>query len=152
MAILIDTNVLLRAIQPEHPMHGAAVRALQVLIEDDAPVITLQNVAEFWNTITRPAANNGLGLSVEEAKDEVSRLEHYFPVLCEDSDSYNEWKALVGGCRVVGVQVHDARLVAVMKVRGIPKLLTFNVDDFARYAGIEAVHPEKVSPKAAGVS
>ena len=42
----------------------------------------------------------------------------------------------------MGVQVHDARLVAAMLVHGIPNLLTLNVTDFARYADvITAVHP-----------
>ena len=31
MPVLIDTNVLLRSVQPSHPMHVSAVRALEVL-------------------------------------------------------------------------------------------------------------------------
>jgi predicted nucleic acid-binding protein len=47
--VLVDTNVLLRAAQPSHPMHASAVRALAVLMEREEPVaITIQNVAEFW--------------------------------------------------------------------------------------------------------
>ena len=30
---LIDTNILLRSVQPSHPMHAVAVRALEVLDE-----------------------------------------------------------------------------------------------------------------------
>jgi predicted nucleic acid-binding protein len=40
------------------------------------------------------------------------------------------------------VKVHDARLVATMKTHGVTDLLTFNVEDFARYTGVEARHPE----------
>ena len=43
-----------------------------------------------------------------------------------------------------GIQVHDARLVAVMLVHGIENILTLNVTDFQRYPGISAVHPQKV--------
>ncbi len=39
------------------------------------------------------------------------------------------------------IQVHDARLVAVMNVFGLTHLLTFNVTDFKRYPAIEATHP-----------
>ena len=53
---------------------------------------------------------------------------------------YNEWKRLVVALDVRGVKVHDAKLVAAMTVHRVPKILTFNTDDFARYA-IEAVHP-----------
>jgi predicted nucleic acid-binding protein len=45
---------------------------------------------------------------------------------------------------VSGVQGHDARLVATMHVYGVPHLLTFNGDDFRRYAGITAVHPQDI--------
>ena len=40
---------------------------------------------------------------------------------------------------VSGVQVHEARLVATMRVIGISNLLTLNVQDFRRYPDIEAV-------------
>ncbi|WP_210391321.1 hypothetical protein [Synechococcus sp. PCC 7502] len=43
----------------------------------------------------------------------------------------------------MGIQVHDAHLVAVMKVYGITHILTLNTVDFNRYAGegIVAVNP-----------
>jgi len=39
----------------------------------------------------------------------------------------------------MGVQVHDAKLVASMTVYSVTHLLTFNVDDFKRYSGITAI-------------
>jgi predicted nucleic acid-binding protein len=45
--------------------------------------------------------------------------------------------------KVIGVQVHDARLVAAMRVNGIQRLLTFNGDDFLRYKEIiQVIHPQ----------
>ena len=74
MAILIDTNVLLRSTQPEHPMSAIAIRALAILMEREEPlVVAIQIVAEFWNTATRPEANNGLGFSIEEARNELAK-------------------------------------------------------------------------------
>ena len=46
---------------------------------------------------------------------------------------------------VSGVQVHDARLAATMRVHGVQRILTFNVQDFRRYTGIEAVLPQSVT-------
>jgi predicted nucleic acid-binding protein len=46
---------------------------------------------------------------------------------------------------VIGVQVHDARLVSVMKAYDIRQIVTFNTGDFTRYAGIEPIHPDKVN-------
>jgi len=143
MPILIDTNILLRSVQPSHPMHQAAVRALEVLIkEEETLFFAIQNVAEVWNAATRPAANNGLGFTIEEAQEEVSKLEEFFQILSENAASYALWKTLVIDNRVSGVQVHDARLVAVMRTHNIEQIMTFNVSDFTRFSEIEAIHPD----------
>ncbi|HEV2201332.1 MAG TPA: type II toxin-antitoxin system VapC family toxin [Bryobacteraceae bacterium] len=145
MAILVDTNVLLRAVQPGHPMNGPAVQALAVLMEREEPlVVSVQNIAEFWNAATRPESNNGLGFSIEQAQEELLKLEGFFEVLPENAVSYSAWKELLVENRVSGVQVHDARLVALMKAYAIRQIVTFNTSDFARYAGIEAIHPDKI--------
>ena len=46
--------------------------------------------------------------------------------------------------RATGVQVHDARLVAVMKTADIRQIVTFIIGDFKRYEGIEAIHPDAI--------
>lgn len=46
---------------------------------------------------------------------------------------------------VVGVKVHDARLVAAMHVHGLTHLLTLDDQDFARYPGVTVVHPHDVA-------
>jgi predicted nucleic acid-binding protein len=145
MPILVDTNVLLRSVQPSHPMHASAVRALEVLMKrQEVLVVALQNIAEFWNAATRPAVNNGLGFTFEEVRDELTKIEGFFQILCESPASYQAWKALLTANRVMGVYVHDTRLVAVMQTYGIAQILTFNVADFVRFSGIEAIHPGKI--------
>src|ERR1039458_9941284 len=114
MPTFIDTNILLRSVQPAHPMHAAAVRALELLMKREEPLfIAVQNVAEFWNAATRPAAVNGLGFTIEEAQVELVGIEAFFQILSENADSYAIWKLLLVERRVSGVQVHDARLAAL---------------------------------------
>jgi predicted nucleic acid-binding protein len=145
MPTLIDTNILLRAIQPAHPMHAVAVAAPQRLMaQEERLVITVQNVAEFWNAATRPEKYNGLGLTTSEARTELARLEGYFQILTENQETYMVWKTLLFQRGISGVQVHDARLVAVMKVHGIGRILTFNTADFSRFPEIEALHPNNL--------
>jgi predicted nucleic acid-binding protein len=146
MPTFVDTNILLRSVQPAHPMHVAAVRALELLMKREEPLfIAVQNVAEFWNAATRPAAVNGLGFTIEEAQVELVRIEAFFQILSENADSYTIWKSLLVERRVSGVQVHDARLAAVMKAHGIARIVTFNVSDFDRFPDIEAVHPDQIN-------
>ncbi len=40
-----------------------------------------------------------------------------------------------------GKQVHDANIVATMHAHGVRRLLTFNTNDFRRFAGIIDLEP-----------
>jgi hypothetical protein len=70
----------------------------------------------------------------------VRRCESVFQLLPETPDIFPEWKRLVVAHQVSGVKVHDARLVAAMNVHAVPRIITFDVDDFKRYS-IEVIHP-----------
>ena len=71
---------------------------------------------------------------------EVSKIERALILLPDSPAVYEEWKRLVVRHNVLGSKVHDAKLVAVMNVHRVPRILTFNTADFARYP-IEALHP-----------
>jgi predicted nucleic acid-binding protein len=146
MSVLVDTNILLRSVEPSHPQHAVAVGAVSQLLAESTPVcFTLQNVAEFWNVATRPIANNGLGLSIPSTLGEVEKIEALLTLLPDTPAVYAEWKRIIVEHGVSGVKVHDARLIATMKTHGISRLLTFDVDDFTRYTGIEVLHPKTVA-------
>ncbi len=141
MSVLVDTNVLLRRTQPDHPSHAVAVDSVARLLATGEPVcFTHQNIAEFWNVATRPSASNGLGFSVAFTLGEVDKIERVLTLLPDSPSAYREWKRLVQQHSVVGSKVHDARLVAAMNVHGVRRVLTFNTEDFARYE-VEALHP-----------
>ena len=145
MSFLIDTNVLLRSADPDHPMHSDAVNATNILLQQNEEVcIFPQNLIEFWNVYTRPADRNGLGRTSAEAEVEVNRLKGLFWLLPDTPTIYSEWERLVVTYDVKGVNVHDARLVAGMRVHGLTHILTFNTRDFARYSEITAVHPTAI--------
>jgi predicted nucleic acid-binding protein len=142
---LLDTNILLRFVDSSHKFYPTIRRAIKVLQEDgDKFYITSQNCIEFWNVATRPVDKNGFGLTISEAEQLLEKIEQLFPLLPDSSEIYQEWRRLVIIFGVAGVQVHDARLVASMKVHGIFHILTLNVDDFKRYIpeGIVAVDPK----------
>jgi predicted nucleic acid-binding protein len=43
-----------------------------------------------------------------------------------------------------GLSTYQTSLAAAMIAHDVPRILTLNTADFARYSGIEAVHPAKV--------
>ncbi|MGA3074534.1 MAG: hypothetical protein ABSG56_12655 [Bryobacteraceae bacterium] len=100
METLVDTNVLLRLPQPEHPQYTIASTALAGVRRQESDLcIARQNLVEFWAVATRPVADNGLGLSPLMTAGEVRVL-------------------------------RDAHLVAVMNVHGVRRIPTFNGADF----------------------
>lgn len=148
MLCLVDTNVLLRFADRSHPLHPSIRTAVRRLRQDRHTLqITSQNCIEFWNVATRPIERNGFGLTPSDAEGLLKLIERLFPVLPDSSEVYQEWRRLVIMFSVSGVQVHDARLVASMKVHAISHILTLNLEDFKRYTpeGIVAVAPETVS-------
>jgi len=145
VSFLVDTNIILRMAQPGHPMCADALNALNVLQHrEEQFYLTSQNLIEFWRTCTRPIDSNGLGLTVIQTDAELLRLENLFSILPDTAEIYTEWRRLVVAYSVMGVNVHDARLVAVMLVNGLTHILTFNTRDFTRYSEITAIHPTAI--------
>jgi predicted nucleic acid-binding protein len=105
-----------------------------------------QNIAEFWNVATRPADRNGLGLSAEEALQEVSSIEKSLALLPDVPAIYSAWKQIVAAHKVQGVKVYDARLAAIMRVYAVESVLTFNSVDFERFTNVRAIHPSSLVP------
>lgn len=145
MAILLDTNVLLRLVQKRHSHSALATHATNALdARNETMLIAHQSIVEFWAVATRPLTANGLGLTIENAEFEIDGLKKLFRVLPE-LPLHEEWQRIVVKYRISGKSVHDARLVAAMMVHGIGEILTFNVQDFARYSEISVLDPANVS-------
>ncbi len=106
--------------------------------------LATQNVAEFWNVCTRPVDVNGLGLSIEGADRFTTQLERFFGMLPDSIPAFRLWRKLIVDHAIMGIKVHDARLVAVMGTSDIQRIVTFNVSDFSRFSGIEVIHPKDV--------
>ena len=147
MAILLDTNILLRWANEKDPEYQITIEALDKLdLQHNTPYTTPQNYVEFWSVATRPVSVNGLGLPVAETLVLMKRLRALFPMLPDIAAIFDEWLNLVTVAAVSGRRVHDARLVAVMLAHGVDSILTFDTDDFARHLpfGITPVHPASV--------
>lgn len=146
MLLLADTNILIRVKISTHPDHAEVALAVRVLRRAGHKfVMATQGASEFWNVCTRPStARGGLGLTPAQADTHLGHIERQFPLLLESSHSYARWRGLLITHSVRGVQVHDARIAALMQANGITHILTYNGRDFARYPGITALSPADV--------
>lgn len=139
---LVDTNILLRMTRRSDPQHQIVDAALAQLAGQGTILhYTHQNIAELWNAMTRPLARNGFGLTVADAEREVQAIEAGMIFLPDNEAVYREWRRIVVQHSVLGVQVHDARLAAAMRVHRVSHILTLNVSDFTRFSGLTALHP-----------
>jgi hypothetical protein len=81
MAVLVDTSVLLRLRDPADPACRAALDPEQVVRH--GVCLCAQVLIEYWVVATRPAVNNGFGLSPDEAAEDVRSLRALLPCLPE---------------------------------------------------------------------
>jgi predicted nucleic acid-binding protein len=146
MLLLLDTNVLLRLVVTKHPDHAEVASAVRVLRRvGHTFAMAMQGASEFWNVCTRPvAARGGLGLSLAQTDTYLGQLERQIAVRTDSTPSFAIWRQLIVRHGVRGVQVHDARIAALMLANGISHILTYNGKDFTRFPGISALSPADV--------
>ncbi len=144
---LLDTNVLLRLSERASPMHATAKQAVaNIYHAGGVPLITAQNLIEFWTVATRPPAANGLGLTAAQTVVELVRHKAAFRLLPDTPDILPRWESLAARYNVRGAQAHDARLAAVALAYQVPNFLTFNGKHFTRFApaGLVVIDPAQI--------
>jgi len=145
MHFLLDTGILLRFVDNKDVQHSMIRLAVRELVRrSDDLVITTQNIAEFCNVATRPIAHNGLGLATASAVELLNReIEPICAVIIERDTISAEFTRLLTQYNVIGKQVHDARLVAMMLIWQVDHILTLNERNFQRFTpeGITVVSP-----------
>lgn len=142
MKILIDANILLRIANPADLSHVESLTSLHSLIAVGHEVVLVPQVLyEYWVVATRPTANNGLGMTADEAAVDLAKFCSRFVVLHDIDSIFEAWRDLVTRYAIVGKKAHDARLIAAMMRHGVTHLLTFNGQDFARFREIAVLAP-----------
>ena len=144
--VLLDTNVLLRWINRDTSEHELATLSTRSLGQQGFILCyTSQNLGEFWNVLTRPVTKNGFGENTVADSVKANEIERNCRLLCDTPSVHYRWRTLLTRYRISGVQVHDARLVAIMQVHGVRHILTFNTKDFTRFEAIESMHPSQLA-------
>ena len=124
MKVLLDTNIIVRAAQPNLPAWPQIDQALSTLLATGATLCVVpQNIYEFWVVATRPAAQNGFGLTAQDTKTLVRDSIERLTLLRDERGIFDFWMSLVDTYSVIGKNAHDARLVAAMKRHSITNLL-----------------------------
>jgi len=146
MQYLVDTGVLLRLFDQSDSEHLPILKLFTSLRREGQNLATCpQNIAEFWNVSTRPSsARGGYGQPAHSTERRVRYIERLGTILPETPEVYHAWRKIAAEHGLIGVAVHDARLVAMMKVSGIKTIITLNAKDFTRYQEIETATPQSL--------
>jgi predicted nucleic acid-binding protein len=140
--VLLDTNILVYLVSPASPRHALCQRAVETLIQRGVrPAFSAQVVYEFWSVATRPAAANGLGWPVADARRAIDGFRREFDVLHDPPEVLDLWLELVVAHELKGKRIHDAHLLATMKATGVTRLLTCNAADFPAESGLSILTP-----------
>jgi len=135
--VLVDTNVLIAALDRDRPSHLAA----RFLVESDPRAISVtgQNLREFLAALTRPRADNGYGQAGAAAVAYWSEVTGTLDVIEETPGSRRLLGSLVADDKARGKQVHDAGLVAVAVEHGATTIVTANPRHFERFADLISI-------------
>jgi predicted nucleic acid-binding protein len=139
--VLIDTNVLIYHQIVQSPFHAAARNQLRDLSTAGHTLwVSRQILREYLVAMSRPGTvTPPLPMSVLIA--DVQAFQARF-LIAEDGPAVAvHLLSLLTSIPCGGKQVHDANIVATMLAHGIPRLLTHNVADFSRFAGVITVVP-----------
>jgi len=92
---LVDSNVLLRWVKPNHRDYPVIVSAADAILRHDGVLCyTSQNVGEFWNACTRPVDRNGYGLSPQETDRLAKTFEEKLRLLPDSLSVHEEWRSI----------------------------------------------------------
>lgn len=128
---VVDTNVLVYALDADAPQHAAA-RALLEAGRDPANTlyVTPQILGEFYATVTNPR-RVPKPRSAAEASAAIADLLTYVHVLPLPANTVGLWLDLLRRHPVTGGDVFDLQIAATMQANGMQRIYTFNTADFA---------------------
>lgn len=129
--LLVDTSVLLEASNRARAHHAAA----RALLEKHAGLVfPAQVLREYLVVATRAPEQNGLGLKLAQALENVEGFRERIRLLPEERPLLPAFLALLKETPVSGKRLHDAHIAAAAICHRVGRIVTLNTRDFAPFA------------------
>jgi uncharacterized protein len=138
---IVDTNVLIYALDTAAPQHAAA-RALLDAARTDATTlfVTSQILCEFYSVLTNPR-RIARPRDAAEALSALSEMLAFLHVLPIPASTIDRLLDLLRRHPVTGGDVFDLQIVATMQANGVERIYTFNTADFEAFPELSIVTP-----------
>ena len=140
--IALDTNLLVYAHRADSPWHDAAGESVRALAESRAAwAIPWPCLHEFLAIVTHPRIYDP-PTPLAKALDQVDAwlASPSLVLLAEGHDHWRTLRDLVRTGRIVGPQIHDARVAALCRAHGVRELWSAD-RDFSRFRGLVVRNP-----------
>ena len=140
--IAVDTNILVYAHREDSPWHNSAYASIVDLAEGRAQwAIPWTCVHEFFAIVTHPKIYSP-PTPLPAAIDQIQAwLESPSLILLQETKGYwLHFRNTIETGRIVGGQIHDARIAALCHLHEVKELWTAD-RDFSRFTGINVRNP-----------
>ncbi len=133
-AILIDTNILIYAIDADSRFHNSS---LKLLFDPTLKLFTTsKNLSEFLVVLTR---NKEIELSTTECFELLNSLLTDINILYPNPTTFRIFQNLISKYNPRGLWIHDVEIASIGLAHGISTIATNNIADFNRIAEIEVI-------------
>jgi predicted nucleic acid-binding protein len=140
--LFVDTIILVYATNEDSPWQSVAEQTLEEWRREGKQLcVSVQVLREYLAVTTRPAPGQTIPPDSVAIAENLTEFRKNFLVLEDTRPVSEELEVLARQFSVQGRQVHDANIVATLRVHGLRDLLTHNTADFKRYSSLVTVHP-----------
>jgi uncharacterized protein len=138
---IVDTNVLVYALDADAPQHTAS-RVLLETARNRTTIlyVTPQIISEFYSVVTN-SRRVSKPCSPGDALNAISGMLGFLDVLPIPAYTVEGLLNLLHRHPVTGGDVFDLQIVATMQANDIRRIYTFNTDDFAAFSELSVVTP-----------
>lgn len=144
--ILVDTNVLLEATDQDRELHRQAVELFQMAPDKGVDLfLATQTLREYLVVATRPTENNGLGMPMADALENLRRFRQRASLVAETLDAAERFLNLAKRSRISGKRLHDLQILATAMTVGMHAIVTANHQDFPDTGELEIIPLAKVT-------
>jgi uncharacterized protein len=138
---IIDTNVLVYAMDADHPHHTASRALLDAARTRSTTLyVTSQILCEFYSIVTNPR-RVPKPRSCADATAAISSMLAFLHVLPSPARVVTVLMELLQRHPVTGAQIFDLQIVATMKANNVLRIYTFNAGDFEVFPELIVVIP-----------
>lgn len=135
--ILVDSNILVYAINNSSPKHGAAQSFLQESVGNIA--IAHQNIFESLRVLTHHKFQNPMASA--EAIAAINAISDHCHIITPGYEAHEIALALIKKHGLTGNKIFDAYLAATMLSTGITNIATDNIQDFLPFKEVSLINP-----------